>query len=284
MATVYLSPTGSDSYTYAQAQSISTPWLTPGKVQSAATDGDTVSLASGTYTIGGAISFTGKAFTWAAQTNGAVIWDWNNAQYALVFDTASKTNSFTGIKFYRHKFNINYGTAQIVPRDGVTLNYNDCIFEDYILKDIGLGVGGIVGTYNASSVTATFSRCVIKNPTYDTASTNTAFWASRNGTVISVVVNNCVVYSSSTTAAIGGMFRETSAGSTIVSGKNNIFYAASAIPWGISNSTMTYSDGYQVTSFPANTGNITSDPLFVDAANGNYNLRPTSPCIGSGSV
>jgi hypothetical protein len=29
---------------------------------------------------------------------------------------------------------------------------------------------------------------------------------------------------------------------------------------------------------------ITTDPLFVDAANSNFNLRPTSPCIDTGVI
>ena len=43
--------------------------------------------------------------------------------------------------------------------------------------------------------------------------------------------------------------------------------------------TVTYSDiqgGY------TGTGNIDSDPLFVDAANGDYYLQPASPCIDAG--
>ena len=34
----------------------------------------------------------------------------------------------------------------------------------------------------------------------------------------------------------------------------------------------------------AGTGNITSDPYFIDAANGNYHLAGYSPCIGAGTV
>jgi hypothetical protein len=34
----------------------------------------------------------------------------------------------------------------------------------------------------------------------------------------------------------------------------------------------------------AGTGNITADPLFVNAATGNYRLQPTSPCLNKGSA
>ena len=53
---------------------------------------------------------------------------------------------------------------------------------------------------------------------------------------------------------------------------------------GTDGTTATYTDFYQVTSAPSGIGNITSDPLFVDAANGNFNLRPASPCIDTGTL
>jgi hypothetical protein len=78
-----------------------------------------------------------------------------------------------------------------------------------------------------------------------------------------------------------------------VNAKNNIFhtivlYSANG---NYANTASTYNNncmygavGY-TGSPPANgTGNIIVDPLFVDLANGNFNLRPTSPCVDTGII
>jgi hypothetical protein len=72
--------------------------------------------------------------------------------------------------------------------------------------------------------------------------------------------------------------------------KNNIFYKDTV--GGVAALTIntptscpfTYQNNcaYNCTAVPTGTGNITTDPLFVDLTNSNFNLRPTSPCIDGG--
>ena len=60
--------------------------------------------------------------------------------------------------------------------------------------------------------------------------------------------------------------------------KNSIGRGTTAVV-GASSLAVTYSD---VVGFGAGTGNIDTDPLWVDAGNGDYALLPASPCIDAG--
>ena len=280
MATVYLSTTGSDSYTYAQAQSSSTPWLTPGKVQTSATTGDTVSVASGTYTIGAGITFT-KNFTWNAVSNGDAIFDFANVNYRIEFSSATQT--FNGIKFYRGKHNPSYGAIFIhVAGNTYTHTFNDCIIDTMSLNSPIANLGGVFGDNNCTGVNFVFNRCLFKEITYDTSASGTALFAFRNADPTSgVQMNYCTTYLSSTAKPIEKIFNDAaSTNKPVFSGKGNAFKSEASIAVGATSCTMTYSGAYNITSFPANTGNLTSsDPLFIDATNTNYNLRQLSPLI-----
>jgi hypothetical protein len=76
-------------------------------------------------------------------------------------------------------------------------------------------------------------------------------------------------------------------GGPLLTYKNCIFSDESAAPLSVSTgctvTSITYCDFYG-TDVPTSTFSIASDPLFVDPANGNFNLRPSSPCIDTGTL
>jgi len=283
MPTVYLDYTlGDDSRTYAQAQNSATPWKLPSKVYTSATTGDTCIIANGTYTTGLTLTCA-KSINWVAQTNGSVIWDFGSSTgYYIHHNTASITTSFTGIKFINMKQNALYAAPFMCSiLSGGTLNLTDCTIDTVEVSPLaGQDIGSVIGNYQGSwSVNLT--RVLIKGVKYLISATNTNLFSSTGSAVYTL--NNCTIYIDETTKPVAKFMGIMS--TSTMTGKNNIIYFVTSTPWGSpSINTMTYSDGYGITSFPANTGNITSDPLFVDVPNGNYNLRPTSPCIDTGTT
>lgn len=241
-------------------------------------------MANGTYTIGTSTTFT-KNFYWSAVSTGLAIFDYANVNYRWDFQSCNQT--FNGIKFYRGKHNGSYGAIFVhVAGNTYTHTFNDCIIDTMSLNSLITNFGGVFGTTNATGINFIFNRTLFKDIVYDTAQAGTCLVAFRNAdTTSSAEFNYCTTYLSSTTKPIEKLVNDSaSTNKPVMKGKNNIFYSATSVSLGSSSCTMTYSDGYNISSFPLNTGNITSDPLFVDAPNGNYNLRPTSPCIDTGTV
>lgn len=280
MATVYLATTGSDSYTYVQAQNPATPWLTPSKVNTSATTGDTVSIAAGTYTSGMQVSFT-KSFTWVGAGASTTIFDWGGLT-SNYFRFEGTSQTFSGIKFYNLSYNALYACPFMAGAGTVsTCTMTSCIIDTVAVNDLGgLSIGGLFGGYTVTFNT-NLTNCLISNVTYNLASVGTCLFHSRSSSS-TVTMNKCTIYLPSTAKPIVSIVQQ--GANLTLTGKNNIIYATPTIPWGtVGTNTITYSDGYNISSFPANTGNITTDPLFVDVANGNYNLRPASPALDTGS-
>ena len=91
------------------------------------------------------------------------------------------------------------------------------------------------------------------------------------------------------TNAISGVIANANNANYVVNMKNNIFYkVAGGLSYTIASGStgLTYENNcaYNMSGVPTGSNNITSDPLFIDFAGGNYNLRPTSPCIDTGTI
>jgi hypothetical protein len=159
--------------------------------------------------------------------------------------------------------------------------------------------GGGGGLYNENSATATLTNCTITgNTAYDggglcnkssaTATlTNCTITGNRtafyyggglyNYDNATATLTNCTI-TGNTASYGGGLCNKSSATATLT---NCIMWGDSPQEVYVSSGTVTvtYSDiegGY------TGTGNINADPLFVDAAAGDYHLQAVSPCIDTG--
>ena len=304
MATVYLnSVTGNDSNTYAQAQDPSTPWLTFGKVNTSATTGDTVSVAAGTYNFATVAWSTAKVFTivGAALVNGMP---------TTILDGASASRQWTGLSATWNISNIMF--QNIIGADNITIlktnttnttiiTFTNCVFK-LIQVDGTTSEGGVFGTLGSGTNATTINlvSCLFIDLQRVAGKTGYVLYCRGGGNnTFTINVTSCTLYfltaGTSVVNNIFKMYSDPGTGNLNLTIKNTIVYNATGLTLtshtlqvtggsGVATSTRTYSDYYLVTGATAGTGNIITDPLFIDAPNANFNLRPTSPCIGSGSL
>ncbi len=175
-----------------------------------------------------------------------------------------------------------------VYNGGSTVVFTDCDISDNVT---GVDGGGLQNYYGNMTLTG----CVVegnsngdwggglRNHTGTVTLTKCSFinnnGTNRGGGVYNndgnVTVTNCTF--SGNTATSGGAIGQHNSTTTV---KNSIMWGNSSAVWVQSGSApATYSDiqgGY------SGTGNINADPLFVDAANGDYSLDANSPCVDTG--
>jgi len=265
-----------------------------------ATDGDTVLVQPGTYIEN--INFNGKnivvgsLFLTTQDTSYilSTIVDGNQSGSVVTFangeDSTALLNGFTIT-------NGNGTNVSGIQRFGggiYSYNSSNPIISDCIItgNSAGAGSGGGISCYYAS---ATIKNCIIRDNTNHGISN--AFGAG-------IMVVNCLIrdnYASDYGGGIhaGGGSSPTIINCTIVN--NDSYHHTSTGIYAISGGTVlnsivrdnigpdiliiqgttnvTYSNiegGY------TGTGNIDTDPLFIDSTNNDYRLTDNSPCIGSG--
>lgn len=292
MTTYYISPTGNDT---TGNGSNATPWLTISKAHTSASSGDTIICKDGTYTwVTQAFS---KSLTIRAENTLLAIFD--GASSALNWQPSVDT-TISGIRF------TNATGAANVPifrlEVSATLTFNSCRFDTLLIHGTSnAGQGGLIGTGLGGSGSPIFvlNLCIIDDVYMMSTATENYLLSGRLDVVNRIVtytLTNCALYfvNASSQRVQKILMKSTSfvsSGANIVSTiKNCIVHnnTGNALSYstgasGIVN-TLTNSCFYNITGVPSGTALVTSDPLFVDPANDNFNLRPTSPCVNTGTL
>ena len=279
MATYYIATTGNDT---TGNGSSGNPWATISKAHTSASSGDTIICKDGTYTWVSQ-TFT-KSLTIQAQNNGLAIFDGAAASVNWTVNTII-TLSIVGIVFQNSILSVaDNGFFQAGGNTSV-LTISNCTFK----PSLKLPASSAYANYfyaNSYSFALTLTNCLFEDlHSTGGAAANGGLIGTQNSAVVTVTLTNCVLGLLTATALLQ-LIAAIGTGSVTLTLKNCIVYNAtgSTVNWKTNSvtTTATYSDFYSITSAPTGTGVITSDPLFVDAAAGNFRLRPTSPCLNTG--
>ncbi|MGX5852124.1 choice-of-anchor Q domain-containing protein [Dyadobacter jiangsuensis] len=171
-----------------------------------------------------------------------------------------------------------YGAGIYNELSSTPTTITNCIFSGNTTISTA---GGGAGMFNVACA-PTIANCIF--------SANNASGISNNGDGMvnyfaSPTIVNCTFWSNSASNSGGGMFNTNSSNPTITNciiGSNTagmtdpgIFNNANSAP------VISYSDVQG--GLAPGIGNIYADPLFTDAANGNFTLKTSSPCRNTGN-
>ena len=239
--------------------------------------GDEIIVAEGTYNE--TINFSGKAITLRSSdpTNPAVVANTiidgtglsNDNDSVVSFESGENSSTLLS------GFTITGGLSKGVFINGSSPTVSYCIIQ---------GNNSGIGNYNSSIPTVNY--CILRDNLYDGMYSNSSSPTATN----CVMSDNGYYGIGNSNDSYARIYNCTIIGNQygINNNNNSISAVTNTIIWGndfgIENNSsvaaVSYSniqDGYP------GVGNINSDPLFVDAANGNYHLQGDSPAIDAGS-
>jgi hypothetical protein len=281
MATYYINAdTGND---ITGDGSSSNPWLTLNYAVSEAANNDIIVAQDSTNSYAfTSFSITDKSLTIQGESEGGAVFDGNGAQVEINSNSTVFAQNFLDLEFTNCS---GYGIYDGIFRIGIA-NFTRCKFYNLNFQHPRAGIMQALANINDEQ-TAVFLSCLFYNLNNTASNDRVGFLlGGNNDRTTTATLNNCVIhiYSSNNIRTVTG---DSNADKNLYL-TNTILLNDSVNDIIIEplrgESTMNYSCYYNFVDPPAGSNNINSDPLFIDPANNNYNLSPTSPCIDAGTL
>jgi hypothetical protein len=260
------------AHTGTESGTVDEPYNTIAEAMTAASDGGVIAIKDGTHNTG-QISL-GKNLTFVGESmDGAILSsslrNFYSATYTLNLETLKVLNTSLS-----SRTGIIYTTG--------ALNVDSCIIDQGSEASVGRG---LVTGASSSRVAYVFNSSILKlgssSATYGIICGGGAAQMGCN----SLTLNGCTIIN---TAGSGDGLAQNA---SIVAGvfKNSIYVGLNSDDLGTYTPTANSNNCFHNTSFssgsPASgSDHVYADPQFVDASNGDFRLRPSSPCIGTGTT
>lgn len=242
--------------------------------QSSSTSGDVFIFKDGTYTVLSSLTLGADGITLRAENTGNVLINHTG------LNLGNSTGNYAGFNLKGIKFNGgNFLGLRII--DGDYLAVEECEFIGHASAYRTL-VGDTGALDNGFGMNASFKRCVFEG---ESRASEVRFFRYRLSTIShNLTLDSCTIVLS-TTAGGSGIFQQGEPGTHVV--KNTIATCTTSganlgSPQGFTENNNCY---YNIgESADTAKGIIVDDPQFINTANGDYRLRPTSPCISAGTA
>jgi hypothetical protein len=242
--------------------------------ESSSTSGDVFIFKDGTYTITSALTLGADGVTYRAENTGDVLFNHSG------LNLGNSVGNYAGFNLKGIKFN-GGGILGLRILDGDLLTVEECEFIGLISGYRTL-VGDTGATDNGYGMNATFKSCIFEGTAH---ASEVRFLRYRLSTILhDLTLESCTLVLSSSVGG-SGIFQTNQVGSFVI--KNSILACstsgASLYPPPLLTETNNCYYNIGESADPAN-NIIVDDPQFVDVTTGDFRLRPSSPCIGAGTV
>jgi len=289
MTTRYIDPSGNNS---TGDGTIGSPWYDLFYAIDNSSSTDTIIVNEGTYlaTIGAVFtSISDRTIISENDKASETIIDFINVNFDRV--GSSVNGNISGITFKSIRPSAS-NKASFDKFIGTIIR--KCIFDDCASGSAVRGRGGLFSECNTK-----LSNCLFKN-CFNEFGTESGIITSSGDADFNTDIENCTVFFDGSLVTTGffmpsafiyygdggdDVVRTANVKNTIVSIINSSANFNFSITTGTnSSSTVEYSCLHNTDYDGSDTGVITLDPKFIDPANGFFELKPSSPCIGTGTI